>query len=59
MTEAAVSFAGNLTDDPRAAPHGRHSPTTHSRQPIATEFHKARRPGSIAHRRRHRWPPQR
>jgi hypothetical protein len=58
MTGPAVSFAGNLTDDPeplRAA--GIHRQPC--RQPIATEFHKARRPGSIEHRRRHRWPPHR
>jgi len=39
---------------PGAAPHGRHSRTTHGNR-----FHKARRPGSIEHRRIHRFPPQR
>ena len=37
-----------------AAPHGRHAQTTHGNR-----FHKAGRPGSIEHRRLHRFPPQR
>jgi hypothetical protein len=42
MTEASVSFAGSLTDDPEPLRTvGIH------RQPIAAEFHKPRRPGSI------------